>query len=68
MGPNLKSILCKNKDELIPNSYPRVYELKCSCGSVYNGETKNKMISRSIEHQKDSSKGNLSSSRATEHT
>ena len=68
MGPNLKSILCKNKDELIPNSYPRVCELKCSCGSVYNGETKNKMTSRSIEHQKDSIKGNLSSSRATEHT
>ena len=26
-GLNLKNILCKNKDKLIPNSYPGVYEL-----------------------------------------
>ena len=57
-GPNLKNILCKNKDKLIPNSYPGVYELKCSCRSVYNGETKKKIISRSIEHQQESLKGN----------
>ena len=63
-GPN---ILCQNKDKFIPNSYPGLYELKCSCGSVYNGETKNKIISRSIEHQQESIKGNWSSSRATEH-
>ena len=50
-GPNLKNILCKNKDKLIPNSYPGVYELKCSCRSVYNGETKKKIISRSIKPQ-----------------
>ena len=37
MDPNLKNILCKNKDKLIS-------------GSVYNGETKKKIISRSIEH------------------
>ena len=43
-GPNLKNILFKNKDKLIPNGYPAVYELKCSCGSVYNGETKKKII------------------------
>ena len=49
-GPNLNNILCKNEDKLIPNSYPEVYELKFSCGSVYNGETKKKIISRSIEH------------------
>ena len=65
---NLKDILCKNKDKLIPNSYAGVYELKCSCGSVYNGETKKKIISRSIEHQQESIKGNWSSSGATEHT
>ena len=28
------------KDKLMPNGYAGVYELKCSCGSVYNGETK----------------------------
>ena len=65
---NLKDIFCKNKDKLIPNSYAGVYELKCSCGSVYNGETKKKIISRSIEHQQESIKGNWSSSGATEHT
>ena len=57
-SPNLKNILSKNKYKLIPNSYPGVYELKCSCGSVYNGETKKKIISRSIEHQQESIKGN----------
>ena len=67
-GPNLKNILCKNKDKLIPNSYSGVSELKCSCGSVYNGETKKKIISRSIEHQQESTKGNWSSSGTTEHT
>ena len=55
-GPNLKNILCKNKDKLIPNSYPGVYALKCSFESVYNGETKKKIISRSIEHQQESTK------------
>ena len=60
--------LCKNKDKLIPNSYPGVYRLKCSCGSVYNGETKKKIISRSRKHQQESIKGNWSSYGATEHT
>ena len=66
-GPNLKNILYKNKDKLIPNSYPGVYKLKCSCVSVYNNESKKKIISRSIEHQQESIKGNWSSSGATEH-
>ena len=38
-GPNLKSLLCQNKTKLLPNSYPRVYELKCTCNSAYFGET-----------------------------
>ena len=66
-GPNLKNILCKIRDKL-SNSYPGVYELKCLCGSVYNGETKKKIISRSIEHQQGSIKGNWSSFGATERT
>ena len=45
-----------------------MYKLKCSCGSVYNGETKKKIISRSVEHQQESIKGNWSSSGATKHT
>ena len=31
------------------NTYSGVHELKCSCVSVYNGETKKKIISRSID-------------------
>ena len=37
----------------------------CSCGSVYNGETKKKIINRSIEHQQESIKCNWSSSGTT---
>ena len=48
------------------NSYSGVYKLKRSRGSVYNGETTNKIISRSIEHQQESIK--WSSSAATKHT
>ena len=44
------------RDKLISSSYAGVHELKCSCRSVYNGETKknNKYINRSPtrEHQK----------------
>ena len=58
MGPNLKNIWLKNKGKLIPNSYPGVYKLKCSCGSVYNGETKKKITSRSIEKKHETIKGN----------
>ena len=67
-GPNLKNVLCKNKDKLLPDSYPEVYQLKCSCGSVYNGETKKKVISRSIKHRQENIKGNWSSSGASKHT
>ena len=49
--PNLKSILCQNKSKLIPNSYPSVYALNCSCNAKYIGETKKKVITRTIEHQ-----------------
>ena len=45
-----------------------MYELKRSCGPVYNGELKKKIISRSIEHQQESMKSNWPSSGATEHT
>ena len=68
MDPNSENILSKNKDKLVPNSYPGVYQLECLCGSIYNGETKKNIISRSIEHQQERIKGNWSSSGATEHT
>ena len=66
-GANLKSILCQNKSKLIPNSYPGVYTLNCSCNAEYIGETKKKVITRTIEHQQDSIKGKWESSGATEH-
>ena len=63
----MKSILCQNKSKLIPNSYPGVYTLNCSCNAEYIGETKKKVITRTIEHQQDSIKGKWESSGATEH-
>ena len=64
---SLKFILCQNKSKLIPNSYPGVYTLNCSCNAEYIGETKKKVITRTIEHQQDSIKGKWESSGATEH-
>ena len=52
-------MLHKNKGKLILNSYPGVYELKCSWGWVCNGETRNKIISRLINSNKRSSKRSL---------
>ena len=66
-GVNLKSILCQNKSKLIPNSYPGVCTLNCSCNAEYIGETKKKVITRKIEHQQDNIKGKWESSGATEH-
>ena len=66
-GVNLKSILCQNKSKLIPNSYPGVYTLNCSCNSENIGKTKEKVITRTIEHPQDSIKGKWESSGATEH-
>ena len=65
-GANLKSILCQNKSKLIPYSYPGVYTLNCSCNAECIGETKTQVITRTIEHQKDSIKGKWESSGATE--
>ena len=66
-GANLKSIMYQNKSKLIPNSYPGVYTLNCSCNADYIGETKKKVITRTIEHQQDSVKGKWESSGVTKH-
>ncbi|XP_065650401.1 uncharacterized protein LOC136078552 [Hydra vulgaris] len=66
--PNLRNIFCNNKTKLPLNTNPGVYQLNCSCGSIYIGETKKKVISRCIEHQKNSFKEKWSSSGATEHS
>ena len=60
-------MLCRNKTKLLPNSYPGVYELKCTCNSAYFGETKKKILTRTIEHQQDSFKGKWDKSGATKH-
>ena len=52
----------------MPNSYPGVYELSCDCGGEYIGETKKRVLTRSIEHQEDSMAGKWEASGATEHS
>ena len=51
----------------VPNSYLGVYKLKCTCNSSYFGKTKKKILTSTIEHQKDSFKGKWDNSGATEH-
>ena len=67
MGRNLKNFICRNKSKLLPNSSPGVYQLDCTCKTLYIGETKRKVITRAIEHQQDSFNGKWESSGATEH-
>ena len=60
-------MICRNKSKLLPNSFPCVYQLECTCSTLYIGETKKKVITRTIEHQVDSFKGKWENSDATEH-
>ena len=66
-GQNLKNLICRNKSKLLPNSFPGVYQLDCTCNALYIGETKKKVITRTKEHQQDSFNGKWESSSATEH-
>nr|XP_047132469.1 uncharacterized protein LOC124811196 [Hydra vulgaris] len=70
VGLKLRKELRKQniKTKLPPNTNPGVYQLKCSCNSIYIGETKKKVISRCIENKKNSVKGKWASSGATEHS
>ena len=61
-------MLGRNKTTLLPNSYPGVYELKYTCNSAYFGETKKKILTRTIEHEQDSCNRKWDNSGATEHT
>ena len=45
-----------------------MYQLDFSCNGRYIGEPKKKVLTRCIEYQQDSMKGNWESSGATEHT
>ena len=67
LGRNLKNFICRNKSKLLPNSSPGVYQLDCTCKTLYIGETKRKVITRTIEHQQDSFNGKWESSGATGH-
>ena len=53
LGGNLKNLICRNKSKLLPNSFPGVYQLDCTCNALYIGETKKKVITRTIEHQQE---------------
>ena len=60
-------MICRNKSKLLPTSFPVFYQLDCTCNGLYIGETKKRVITRTIEHQQDSFKGTWESSGATEH-
>ena len=69
-GRNLGDILtAKNKTKLTKNSYPGVYKIPCSCGiTLYRGETKKKISSRTKEHQKNTEKREWSKSALALHS
>ena len=56
----------RNKSKLLPNSFPGVYQLDCTCNALYIGETKKKVITGTIEQQQDSFNGKWESLGATE--
>ena len=60
-------MICRNKSKLLLNSFPGVYQLDCTSNVLHIGETKKKVITRTIEHQQDSFNGKWESSGATEH-
>ena len=60
-------MICRNESKLLPNSFPGVYQLDCTCKALYIGETKKKVITRIIEHQQDSFNEKWESSGSTEH-
>ena len=64
---NLKNLICWSKSKLLPNSFPGVYQLECTCNALNICETKKKVITRTIEHQQNSFNEKWESSGATEH-
>ena len=65
---NLNSILTsRNKPQLPPCSYPGVYFIPAGCNVGYTGETKKKVSSRNIEHQKAVFKGDVKNDALAEH-
>ena len=65
---NLNSILTsRNKPKLSPNSHPGVYFIPSSCNKGYTGETKKRVNTRNIEHQKAVFKGDVCNDALAEH-
>ena len=46
---NLQNLVCRNKSKLLPHSFPGLYQSCCTCSALYLGETKKKVITRTIE-------------------
>ena len=60
-------MICGNKSKLPSNSFPGGYQLDCTCNALYIGETKKRVITRTIEHQQDSFNGKWGRLGGTEH-
>ena len=56
------------QDKAFTKQLPGVYELECTYNSAYFGETKKKILTRTIEHEQDSFKEKWDNSGATEHS
>ena len=66
-GHNLRNLICMNKSKLLPNSFPDVFQLNCTCNALYIGKAKKKVITRTMEHLQDSFHRVWESSGPTEH-
>ena len=67
-GPTFRSMLTKVKDPLPVEKHANVvYEVPCSCGKVYIGETKRRLETRLKEHKEACVKGQTTKSAIAEH-
>ena len=67
-GPTLRSMLTKVKDPLPAEKQANVvYEVPCTCGKVYIGETKRRLETRLKEHKDACVRGETAKSAIAEH-
>ena len=67
-GPTLHNLLTKVKDSLPINKQLNViYEVRCTCGKVYIGETKRRLGTRLKEHKNACVKYHMDKSAIAEH-
>ena len=67
-GPTFRSMLTKVKDTLpVEKQVNIIYEVPCSCGKVYIGETKRCLKTRLKEHKEACIKSQTTKSAITEH-